>query len=78
MSTSPPIDENMTDAPPLSAGGMSGLSLSMGGSVGGSGLIHNDARMAGASGLVSPSTSTSSGSTSYEAYAEMFPTHRVG
>jgi hypothetical protein len=78
MSTSPPIDENMTDAPPLSAGGMSGLSLSMGGSGGGGGGMHNDARMAGPSGLVSPSTSTSSGSTSYEAYAEMFPTHRTG
>ena len=31
---------------------------------------------ASVSGLVSPSTSTSSGSTAYEAYVEMFPSHR--
>ena len=65
QSTSPPQDETMTEAPPLHLNMMSG-NAQAGGTAGN----------VGASGLVSPSTSTSSGSTSYEAYAEMFPGQR--
>ena len=66
QSTSPSQDQTMTEAPPLH--------LNMLPSNARSGNVQN----VGASGLASPSTSTSSGSTSYEAYAEMFPTQRGG
>ena len=65
QSRSPSRDETMTEAPPLHLNMLAGSAQAAHASGG-----------VGASGLVSPSTSTSSGSTSYEAYAEMFPSQR--
>jgi len=67
QSSSPPQDETMTEAPPLHLNMLAGSAQA----------VHASENV-GPSGLVSPSTSTSSGSTSYEAYAEMFPSQRGG
>ena len=63
QSASPPHDEMMVDAPDMHLGRLPNESTGQSSTV---------------SGLVSPSTSTSSGSTTYEAYVGAFPTHNIG
>ena len=58
----PPVDEAMADAPSLHLGSLPSFE-------GGGGGLKGGGR---SSGLVSPSTSTSSGSTTYEKYVEEF------
>ena len=63
QNVSPPHDEMMMDAPEVDIERLP---------------IGSADQFATASGLVSPSTSTSSGSTSYEAYVGAFPSQNIG